>query len=158
MSSPSNPRPSLGSFVCLAMPKSGPVLKQPHIPARTRVVPEGLDPAKMGKLAQRVEKILKDYGTFGEPKQLEPQTVLVAPANRDGAPPNSQHVHNGILKGFLDKGYDSTRPQIGICVEFVPPEGTRSSSSTITALPQVMGCSRGSTTRRPSTDPWPALI
>ena len=125
MSSPSNPRPSLGPFVCLAMPKSGPVLKQPHVPARCRVVPEGLDPAKMGKLAQRVEKILKDYGTFGEPKQLEPQTVLVAPANRDGAPPNSQHVHNGILKGFLDKGYDSTRPQIGICVEFVSPEGKK---------------------------------
>ena len=76
------------------------------------------DVAKLGKLAQRVEKTLREQTVFTEPKQLEPQSVLVAPLNRDGAPPNVPHIHRQILKGFFEKGFDSTRPQPGICVEF----------------------------------------
>ena len=76
------------------------------------------DVAKVGKLAQRVEATLHQQVVFKEPQQLDPHSVLVAPLNRDGAPPNVPHVHFGILKGFIEKGFDSRRPQVGICVEF----------------------------------------
>ena len=36
-----------------------------------------------------------------------------------------QHIHYGILKSFLNSGFDSTRPQIGICVQFKSAEGKR---------------------------------
>ena len=62
---------------------------------------------------------------FQEPKQIDPQAILVAPSNRDGAPPNVQHVHHGILKSIVEQGFDSTRPSIGICVEFKSPEAKR---------------------------------
>ena len=83
------------------------------------------DAGKLGKLAQRVEKILQEQVVFREPKQLDPSSILVAPLNRDGAPPNVPHIHQGILAGFFEKGFDSTRPQAGICVEFKSPEGKR---------------------------------
>ena len=41
---------------------------------------------KMRKLAQRVEQTLSDETLLPEPKQLDPQTILVAPLNRQGAP------------------------------------------------------------------------
>lgn len=80
------------------------------------------DAGKSMKLAQRVEKILKKC-INDTPKQLEPQTLLVDPKNRDGAPPNVQHVHKGILRSFQTAGYDSSRPQIGICVQYISTEG-----------------------------------
>ena len=95
------------------MPRGQPELLQPHIPAVSKHV---RDAAKIGKLAQRVEQTLKDQVVFSEPKQLDPQSILVAPCNRDGAPPNAPHVHMGIPKGIVEKGYDSTRPSVGICV------------------------------------------
>ena len=108
------------------MPRTGPQLKQPHMPAAPRgPVDPGLAPRdelKTIKLAQRVEGALKSNRIFEGAKQIEPQPVLVAPLNRGGAPPNVQHVHFGILGSFMDKGFDSTRPQIGICVEFKSPE------------------------------------
>ena len=75
------------------------------------------------KLAQRVESTLKDNIVFPEPKQLDPRTILVAPLNRDGAPPNVQHIHHGILKSFLQKGFDRSRPAVGICVQFTSEDG-----------------------------------
>lgn len=80
------------------------------------------DALKVGKLAQRVEGIL---GTCvnSEPRAIDPRALLVAPANRDGASPNLQHVHRGILASFLKAGYDRSRPQVGICVQYRSSEG-----------------------------------
>ena len=81
------------------------------------------DAGKLKKLAQRVEQTLSENVVFQEPKQLDPRTVLVAPGNRDGAPPNVQHVHQQILKSFIQKGFDRSRPQVGICIEYKSGEG-----------------------------------
>lgn len=81
------------------------------------------DIGKFKKLAQRVEETLNNLVIFKEPKQLDPRAVLVAPLNRDGAPPNRMHIHNRILKSFKTQGYDRTRPQVGICVEYKTAEG-----------------------------------
>ena len=75
------------------------------------------DPRKFLKLAQRLEKSIRDYMYLKEPKQLDPHLVLVAPMNRDRAPPNLMHIHYVILKSFILKGYDRQRPQTGICIE-----------------------------------------
>ena len=45
--------------------------------------------------------------------------------NRDGAPPNVQHIHFKILKGLLEKGFDRTRPAVGICVQYLSEQGKR---------------------------------
>jgi hypothetical protein len=81
------------------------------------------DTGKLLKLAQRVEKALREQVLFKEPKQLDPQSVLVSPKNRDGAPPNIQYIHFGLLKNFITKGFDTTRPMVGICVQYTSPEG-----------------------------------
>ena len=103
------------------MPKMQPELKQPHAPAASKETQA--DVAKMGKVALRVQKTLQDFTVWNEPKQLDPSSILVAPCNRDGAPPNGPHIHRGILKGLMDNGFDATRPQVGVCVEFRTPEG-----------------------------------
>ena len=56
-----------------------------------------VDQGKFKKLAQRVEEALSQESLFVEPKQIDPSLILVAPTNRDGAPPNVQHVHYGVL-------------------------------------------------------------
>ena len=83
------------------------------------------DAGKFMKLAQRVEKTLNDEVLFKEPKQLDPRSVLMSPYNRDGAPPSVQHIHHGILKGIVHKGFDRTRPQVGICVKYTSEAGKR---------------------------------
>ena len=80
------------------------------------------DAGKCFKLAQRVEKVLAKC-LSSDPRQLDPRSLLVDPSNRDGAPPNIQHVHFGILKSFAVKGFDRTRPQVGICVKYTSSEG-----------------------------------
>ena len=82
------------------------------------------DALKAGKLAKRVEATLQTC-LNKEPRVIDPRALLVAPANRDGAPPNLQHVHRGILASFAKAGFDSTRPSVGICVQFVSPEGKK---------------------------------
>ena len=82
---------------------------------------EGTDQGKLKKLAQRVEQILTEMVLFHDPKQVPPHKILVAPLNRQGAPPNLQYIHFGILKGMQEKGFDRTRPQVGILVEFRSP-------------------------------------
>ena len=84
-----------------------------------------IDPGKFLKLAQRVEKAMQDHLCLKEPKQLDPQLVLVAPMNRDRAPPNLMHIHYVILKSFILKGYDRQRPQTGICIEYTSVEGKK---------------------------------
>ena len=84
---------------------------------------ENIDQSKSRKLAQRVEQVLNERVKFKDPKQLDPRSILVSPLNRDGAPPNIQHIHADILKGFLVKGFDRTRPQVGICVEYLSEKG-----------------------------------
>ena len=86
---------------------------------------DSVDVGKVQKLAQRVEEAL-NHCLFAEPKQLDPSLVLVAPLNRLGAPPNKLHVHFGILKSFKDKGFDRTRPAIGICLKFTSTQGLKS--------------------------------
>ena len=84
---------------------------------------EHTDMGKLAKLAQRVEGTIRNDVLFPEPKELEPSSVLVGINNRDGAPPNVQHIHHQILKGFFTKGFDRTRPLPGICVKYESPEG-----------------------------------
>lgn len=84
-----------------------------------------VDAGKFKKLAQRVEETLTKEILFPEPKQIDPSFILVAPFNRDGAPPNVQHVHFGILKSFKTKGFDRTRPAIGICIKFTSEAGRK---------------------------------
>ena len=87
--------------------------------------PKHADPGKYLKLAQRVEKALHDQILFKDPKQLDPESILVDQNNRDGAPPNAPYVHNGILLSFKVHGYDPTKPMIGICVEYKSEAGLR---------------------------------
>ena len=75
------------------------------------------------KLAQRVEETLTTEVIFPEPKQVDPNLVLVSPMNRWGASPNVQHVHLGILRSFQRNGYDRNGPAIGICVEYKSEKG-----------------------------------
>ena len=84
-----------------------------------------VDTGKMKKLAQRVEHVLTSEILFVEPKQLDPDLVLVAPNNRDGGPPNKMHLHLGILKCFKLKGFDRTRPHLGICIKFTSEKGLK---------------------------------
>ena len=84
-----------------------------------------VDQVKLQKLAKRVEEYLEKLVINKEPKQLDPRLLLVAPLNREGAPPNLQHIHRVILKCFLEKGFDRTRPQIGICIEFKSEAGKK---------------------------------
>ena len=84
-----------------------------------------VDTGKMKKLAQRVEQVLTSEILFAEPRQLDPDLVLVAPNNRDGGPPNKMHLHLGILKSFKLKGFDRTRPHVGICIKFASEKGLK---------------------------------
>ena len=83
-----------------------------------------MDQGKFNMLAQRVEEALSQESLFVEPKQIDPSVILVAPANRDGAPPYVRHVHYGILKSFMTKGFDRTRLAIGICIKYTFDHGT----------------------------------
>ena len=80
------------------------------------------DKGKAFKLAARVEKVMQSC-LNAEPKQLDPRCLLVDPCNRDGAPPNIQHVHHQILKSFATQGFDRTRPAVGICVKYTSVQG-----------------------------------
>ena len=86
-------------------------------------MPKGSSVATV-RLAQRVEEALQ-RSLNKEPKQILPQKILVAPQNRNGAPPNVQHIHKTILKSFLTQGYDYSRPPVGVCVEVKSLEGRR---------------------------------
>ena len=86
-------------------------------------VGKDVDQGKFKKLAQRVEETMAKESLFAEPKQIDPSLILVAPTNRDGAPPNVQHVHYGILKSFMTSGFDRTRAAIGICIKYTSEHG-----------------------------------
>ena len=73
------------------------------------------------RLAQRVEAAL-GKALNKDAKQIDPKKILVSPHNRMGAPPNVQYIHKTLLKSFLEKGYDYSRPAVGICVEVKSPE------------------------------------
>ena len=84
-----------------------------------------VDPAKFKKLAVRVEEALLQHCLYSEPKQLAPELIIVAPFNRDGAPPNTRHCHQGICRSFKEKGFDKSRPAIGICILFTSEQGLK---------------------------------
>jgi hypothetical protein len=88
------------------------------------MIPGVSDAGRAMKLAERVEMTLAKNTTLKEPKQLDPRSVLVSPMNRDGAPPNVQHVH-AIVKGVQVNGFDRSRPPVGICVEYRSSEGEK---------------------------------
>ena len=88
-------------------------------------VSKDVSQGKFKQLAQRVEDTLTEKVLFHEPKQLDPSLILVSPLNRDGAPPNVQHIHFKILKGFREKGFDRTRPPVGICVKYLSEQGKK---------------------------------
>jgi hypothetical protein len=77
------------------------------------------------KLAVRVEETLQKECLFAEPKQIDLELILVAPNNRTGAPPNTRHVHFGVLKSFKTKGFDRSRPAVGICIKFTSEQGLK---------------------------------
>ena len=62
-------------------------------------ISKDVDQGKFKTLAQRVEDILTNDILFHEPKQLDLSWILASPLNRDGAPPNVQHIHYKILRG-----------------------------------------------------------
>ena len=84
-----------------------------------------MDQGKFLKLAQRVEETLTRESLYPDPKQLDPNLVLVSPLNRLGGSPNVQHIHFGSLKSFQLNSYDRTRPAIGICVEYTTEAGKK---------------------------------
>ena len=55
-------------------------------------LPADIDQGKFGILAQSAEQTLTEKVLFNEPKQLNPSLILAPPLNRDGAPPNAQHI------------------------------------------------------------------
>ena len=84
-----------------------------------------VDTGSFRKLAQRVEAILTTKCLYQEARQIDPCQVLVADTNRLGAPPNVLHIHFGILNSFKTKGFDRTRPAIGICILYTSEEGKK---------------------------------
>ena len=82
-----------------------------------------VDKARQLKLAQRFEKTLQTSINTGEPRLIDPRKILVAPCNRQGAPPNVMQLHLIILASFFLKGFDRTRPHIGICAQLKSPAG-----------------------------------
>ena len=91
--------------------------------AKGGALPESINNAG-ARLAQRVELAL-GKAIHKEPKQIDPKRILVSPHNRNGAPPNVQYIHKTLLKSFLEKGFDYSRPSVGICYEVKSPEGKR---------------------------------
>ena len=98
------------------------------------VAPSKFDAPKPGKnveagafqkLAERVEVILEKTALYPAPKQLDPDLLMVSPNNRLGAPPNTHHIHFGVLKSIKEKAYDRTRPAVGICVEYKSEAGKK---------------------------------
>ena len=83
------------------------------------------DSGKLLKIAERVIDTLKQNAVYPEPIQIDPRHILVSWLNRQGAPPNVQHLHFIIIRSFVAKVYDPTRPQHGIRVEIKSEEGKR---------------------------------
>ena len=77
------------------------------------------------KLAERVEETLEKKALHPAPKQLSPDLLYVSPNNRLGAPPNTHHIHHGVLKSIKEKAFDRTRPAVGICVEIRSEAGKK---------------------------------
>ena len=93
-----------------AAPKAGPLPKDAN--------------SGMALLAKRVEGAL-GKAIYKEAKQIDPRKILVSQSNRNGAPPNVQYVHRTILKSFLEKGFDYSRPPVGICGEVKSADAKR---------------------------------
>ena len=72
-----------------------------------------------------VEKALEEQVINKEPKTIDPRFILVIPRNRDGSPPNVPYLHYTLIKNILIKGFDRTRPQVGICIEFRSESGKK---------------------------------
>ena len=76
------------------------------------------------RLAQRVEAALAT-SLNKEPKQIDPKKILVSQYNRMGAPLNVMYIHKTLLRSFLEKGFDYSRPATGVCVAVTSPEAKK---------------------------------
>ena len=74
------------------------------------------------KLVERVQEAL---AKLEQPRQINPNWILVSPLNRFGQNPNVNRIHFGILGSILKNSFDKTRPFIGVCVEVKSEAGIR---------------------------------
>ena len=107
----------------MSSPKGAPKATPKAAAPKAGALPKAANSA-MALLAKRVESAL-GKAIYKEAKQIDPRKILVSQSNRNGAPPNVQYVHRTILKSFLEKGYDYSRPPYGVCVEVKSPEAKR---------------------------------
>ena len=82
-----------------------------------------MDQGQFKKLAQRVEEALSQESLLVVPQLIDHALILVVATNRDGAPPNAQHVHYGIFRSFMTKGFERTRLATGICTKHTSEHG-----------------------------------
>ena len=80
---------------------------------------------KQQKLAQRVQGCIDDQAVNKKERQIDPNWILVSPLNRLGTAPNVHRIHWGILYSFMQNAYDSSRPQIGVCIEIKSEKGLK---------------------------------
>lgn len=81
-----------------------------------------VDAGRALKLAAKVELTLQRC-LNKTARQIDPKLLLVAPENRNGAPPNVRYIYETLLKSLGNNGFDPTRPAVGICVQFTSQEG-----------------------------------
>ena len=86
---------------------------------------EYTDAGKAARLADRVKAGFAVY-CKGAPTNIDPDELLTAVTNREGAMPNIQYLHHGLLKGFQKDGFFASRPQAGICVKYTSEAGKKS--------------------------------
>ena len=77
------------------------------------------------KLAQRVKAALSTYCLHPEPRPLDHDEVVVGIHNRDGAPPNVQYLHHGLIEDIRKNGFCRSRPQEGICIKYTSDAGKK---------------------------------
>ena len=72
----------------------------------------------IGKLGHRAATHLTTFREEPDVVNLQPDEVGVAPANRGGAHPNLQVLHERITASFEKDGYDPSRHLVGIVVHY----------------------------------------
>ena len=76
------------------------------------------------KIAKEVAAAVEMYRleTCTEPMNIPPHCLAVSPNNRGGQPLTLMVVHQNIIRSFLEDGFDSTRPPVGIVIWFSTTE------------------------------------
>ena len=79
----------------------------------------------IGKLGHRVATRLTTFREEPDVVNLQPDEVGVAPANRRGAHPNLQVLHERITASFAKDGHDPSRHLAGIVVHYKSEAGRK---------------------------------